>query len=75
MNYAIKSLLNNKRCLQAMMLVPVLGILAFTGCSHLDGTVERQAQTKNGLAVYSEWEQEKQQSADSNLDPGYEWFY
>jgi hypothetical protein len=75
MNYAIKSLLNNKHCLHAMMIAPVLGILASTGCSHLDGTAEKQPLTKNGVAVYSEWKQEKLQSTDSNPDPGYEWFY
>jgi hypothetical protein len=32
MNHAIRLLLNNKHCLQAMMIVPVLGIVGFTGC-------------------------------------------
>jgi hypothetical protein len=75
MNYSIKTLLNNKHGLQAMMIVPVLGIMVLSGCSHVDGTAERQAQTQNGVAVYSEWKQPKLQPADSNPDPGYKWFY
>jgi hypothetical protein len=31
MNQVIKSVLNNRHCLQAMMIVPVLGVVAFTG--------------------------------------------
>ena len=57
------------------MIAPVLGMLTFTGCSHIDGTAEKRAQTKNGLAVYSEWKEEKLQAADSKPDLGYEWFY
>jgi hypothetical protein len=75
MNYVIKSILDRKHGLQAMMIVPVLGVVAFAGCSNLDGTAERQPQTKNGMTVYSEWRQEKSQQADANLDPVYEWFY
>jgi len=73
MNHVIKSVLNNRHCLQAMMIVPVLGIAAFTGCSSHDGTAERQQ--KNGVAVYSEWGQPKLHPDDSNPDPGYKWFY
>ena len=75
MNYAIKSLLNNQHCLHAMMIAPALGILASTGCSNIDGTAEKKPLTKNGVAVYSEREQEKLQSTDSNPDLGYKWFY
>ena len=75
MKYAIKSLFNNKRCLQAMMIGPVLAILTFTGCSHIDGRAEKQPSTKNGVAVYSEWKQDKVQPTDSNPDPAYKWFY
>jgi hypothetical protein len=75
MNQGIKSLLNNKRGLQAMMITAVLSIVTFTGCSSLDGTAERQQRTKNGLAVYSEWMQEKSRPADSDPDPAYQWSY
>jgi hypothetical protein len=75
MNYAIKSLLNNKHGLQVMLMAPVLGILTFTGCSHIDGTAQKQPLKKNRVAVYSEWSQTEAQAADSSPDPGYEWFY
>lgn len=73
MNYAIKSRTNNKSCLLPIIIAPVLGILAFTGCSQIDGTVQKQPLTKNRVAVYSEWSQA--QAADPDPDPGYEWFY
>ena len=75
MKHEIKSVLNNQHCLQAMMIVSILSIVAFTGCSSLDGSAERQPQTKNGVAVYSEWKHEKPQPAYSDPDPGYKWFY
>ena len=57
------------------MIVSVIGIVAFTGCSNLDETAERQPLTKNRVAVYSEWRQEQPERAEPNPDAGYEWFY
>ena len=80
MNHGINSRFNKKHFLQALIIVPLLGIVTFTGCSHIDGTADRQRLTKNGMlakdgvVVYSEWKQEKPQT-DSNPDPGYKWFY
>jgi hypothetical protein len=64
-------LLNNKYYLQAAMILPVIGILAFTGCSSIDGTVERQQATTNRVGTYLEHKQEQLQPADSDPDPGY----
>lgn len=75
MNYSIKSRTNNKSCLLPIIIAPALAILAFTGCSHIDGTVQKQPLTKNKVAVYSEWSEAQTQGADSDPDPGYEWFY
>lgn len=68
-------LLNAKHYLQAAMILPVLGILAFTGCSSVGGTADRQQATTNRVATYLEQKQEQAQPADSDPDPGYEWFY
>ena len=57
------------------MILPVLGILAFTGCSSIGGTADRQQVTTNPVAAYLEQKQEQAQPADSDPDPGYEWFY
>jgi len=66
---------NNKYYLQAAMILPVLGIVAITGCSNIDGTAERQQVTTNRTTSYLEQSQEKPQPADFDPDPGYEWFY
>ena len=65
----------NKYYLQVAMALPVLGMLAFTGCSSMSGTAESQQPITNHLASYLEPSQEKPQPADSDPDPQYEWFY
>jgi hypothetical protein len=75
MNYAIKSRTHDKSCLLPIIIAPVLGLLAFTGCSQIDGTVQKQPLTKNRVAVYTEWSQAQAQATDSDPDPAYEWFY
>jgi hypothetical protein len=57
------------------MALPVLGMLAFTGCSSISGTAESQQPMTNHVASYLEPSQEKPQLADSDPDPTYEWFY
>jgi hypothetical protein len=77
MNYtvkSIKSLFSNKSYVQAIMILPALGILAVTGCSSIQGTADQQ-QTTHRVATYMEQSQENAQAADSDPDPGYEWFY
>jgi len=64
----------NKRYVQAIMILPVLGMLAVTGCSSIQGTADQQ-QTTRRVTTYMEQRQANPPAADSDPDPGYEWFY
>lgn len=75
MKHIIKSLLNNKYYIHAATISLILGVLGFTGCSSTGGIAEGQSLTKRGVASYWQASQEKPQMADSDSDPGYEWFY
>jgi uncharacterized membrane protein YebE (DUF533 family) len=68
-------LLNNKSYLRVAAILPMLGLLAFTGCANLAGTADNQNQRTNRVATYMEQSQEQVQPADSDEDPDYEWFY
>jgi len=74
MKNAIKSIFDNKFYVRAVMICPILGFLAFTGCSSVHGTAEQQL-SKNRVAAYLEQGQEKPSPSDSETDPEYEWFY
>jgi hypothetical protein len=68
-------LLFNKKCYQKTALgLPLLGLLAFTGCASFHGTADNHNPTNNKVATYMTQSQEGQ-PADSDSDPGYEWFY
>jgi hypothetical protein len=71
---SITSLLSNKRYVQAIIILPALGILAVTGCSSIQGAADQQ-QTTHRVTTYMEQRQENPPAADSDPDPGYEWFY
>ncbi|MBV9273774.1 MAG: hypothetical protein JO333_07755 [Verrucomicrobia bacterium] len=88
MNYIIKSLSHNKYCLRAVIIVPVLGILAFTPYSSTAGTTDRQSPRKHWVVSYWQqrqskhrlpirWQQslEKPRVPDRDPYPGYDWFY
>jgi hypothetical protein len=64
----------NKYYLQAAMALPVLGILAFTGCSSIDGTAGTPQPTTGRVTSYLEQSQEKSQADNWPREP-YEWFY
>ena len=66
---------NSRHYLTTALMLPVIGLLAFTGCSSIDGTAQNQMAPKNHVAAYLEQTQEKSQPVDSNPDPTYEWFY
>jgi hypothetical protein len=69
------SLFFKKRCnLKTAFGLPLLGLLAFTGCASFDGTTDNHNSTNNKVATYMTQSQETQ-PADSDSDPGYEWFY
>jgi hypothetical protein len=66
-----------KNSLRAVLILPLAGLVAFGGCSSIDGTTANQAVTKNRVAAFMEQTPEKPASttADTDEDPGYEWFY
>ena len=65
----------HKKCyLKTAFGLPLLGLLAFTGCASFDGTAGDHNPTNNKVATYMTQSQEAQ-PADSDSDPGYEWFY
>jgi hypothetical protein len=52
------------------------GLLAFTGCSNIDGTAGNQTARKNYAGWYLEQEQASTMKVvDEEPDPTYEWFY
>jgi len=55
-------------------MLPVLSLLAFTGCTSIESTGEHQKLTNNRVATYIGQSQEQAQPAASDPDPGYEWF-
>jgi hypothetical protein len=70
-------LINQKNYLRAILLVPVMGVVAFTGCSSISGTAANGTATTNRVAAYLENKVENAsiQPVDSDPDPTYEWFY
>jgi len=70
-------LINKKNYLRAILLVPVMCVVAFTGCSSISGTAANRTATTNRVTAYLEHKQENAniQPADSDPDPTYEWFY
>jgi hypothetical protein len=70
-------LIDKKNYLRAILLVPVMGVVAFTGCSSISGTASNRTATTNPVSAYLENKQENAniQPADSDPDPTYEWFY
>jgi hypothetical protein len=64
-------LINKKYYLRASLMLPVICLLAFTGCANLRGTSGNQTATTNRVATYLE----QSQPVDQDPHPGYEWFY
>jgi hypothetical protein len=56
-------------------MLPVACLLAFTGCSNIQGTSGNQAATTHRVATYLEQSQEQPDNQPVDQDPGYEWFY
>jgi hypothetical protein len=69
--------ISKKYCVRAALMVPVICLVAFTGCSSLDATAGNQTAKTNRVGAYMEQTQEKpnNQPDDSEPDPTYEWFY
>ena len=67
------STINKTNCLRTTLLLAIGGLLAFTGCTGIDGTAGYQTATKNHVASYLE--QKTVDPVDQEPDPTYEWFY
>ena len=60
---------------RAIAILPIVGLLAFTGCANQD-TAGHQTVTANHPAAYLEQRQETTLTpVDQDPDPTYEWFY
>jgi hypothetical protein len=68
-------LIARKQYLRAALILPLAGFAAFTGCSSIDGNAANQPAIK--VAAYMQQNLEKPviQAADTDEDPGYDWFY
>jgi hypothetical protein len=61
---------------RAFVMLPIIGLLAFTGCANLDGTAGHQTAATKRVAAYLEQRQETTANpVDQDPDPTYEWFY
>jgi len=61
--------------LRAIVILPIIGLLAFTGCANQDTAGHQTVATKQ-VAAYLEQPQERTVTpADQDPDPTYEWFY
>jgi hypothetical protein len=60
---------------RTVLMLPVACLLAFTGCSNIQGTSGNQAATTHRVATYLEQSQEQPDNQPVDQDPGYEWFY
>ena len=69
-------LISETKNLRAIVILPIIGLLAFTGCANLQGTAGNQTVTTKQAAAYLEQRQEPTLTpADHDPDPTYEWFY
>jgi hypothetical protein len=67
---------NKTNCFRAIVILPIIGLLAFTGCANLAGTAGHQTATTRQAAAYLEQAQDRTvDAADQDPDPTYEWFY
>jgi hypothetical protein len=69
--------LGKKYYMRAALVLPVICLVAFTGCSSLDATAGNQTTQTNRVGVYLQHNQEEpnKHPVDSDPDPTYEWFY
>jgi hypothetical protein len=70
-------LIAKKQYLHAALILPVAGFAAFTGCSSIDGSAGNQPTIKTHVATYvpQNLETPANPVADTDEDPGSEWFY
>ena len=65
-----------KHSLKTALVLPVACLVAFTGCSSIEGTADSRPAINSKVSTYMQETQEPAATADnSDEDPGYEWFY
>jgi hypothetical protein len=65
-----------KYSLQPALVLPVACLVAFTGCSSIEGTADSRPAINSKVSTYMQETQEPAATVDnSDEDPGYEWFY
>jgi hypothetical protein len=65
-----------KYSLQPALVLPVACLVAFTGCSSIEGTADSRPAINSKVSTYMQETHEPPTTADnSDEDPGYEWFY
>jgi hypothetical protein len=68
-------LVSGTNFLRVIVILPIIGLLAFTGCANMGGMATRGT-ARNQAAAYLEQRQEKTLNVvDQDPDPTYEWFY
>jgi hypothetical protein len=71
------TMLAKKYALQTALVLPMAFLIAFTGCSSVQGTAGSRSTLKTRVSTYAQENQERQATPvdDADVDPGYEWFY
>ena len=64
-----------KYCLRGLAVSSAISLLAFSGCSSIDGGATSPGAPANLLMGHTEHAQEKSGSQPVSTDPGYKWFY
>ena len=65
-----------KYSLPTALVLPAACLVAFTGCSSIEGTADSRPAMNSKVSTYMQENQEPAATADSSdEDPGYEWFY
>jgi len=66
-------LISKTQYLRTILMMPIMGLLALTGCANLGGTAANQMGTTKQAAAYLEQVQDRTvNSADQDPDPTYE---
>ena len=71
------TMLAKKYARQTVLILPMACLIAFTGCSSVEGTAGSRPALNTRVSTYVQANQEKEATPvdDVDVDPGYEWFY
>jgi hypothetical protein len=68
-------LISAKQCVSALTISSALCLLAFSGCSSIEGAADNRGVTTSLLMGHPEHGQEKPSNQPANPEPDYEWWY